>query len=112
MGKEKKRFENDNELFSKIGIDVENEKISIDFAKTKEFFNALKKRVEHASENIEKNFQEETDDPKENLGIKIDKEYIEVDLGEAKSFITDIGTKIEELLASLEHSVDKFNKKS
>ncbi|MBN2768572.1 MAG: hypothetical protein JXQ68_05675 [Campylobacterales bacterium] len=110
--KAKVKLEDDTELFSKIGINVENEKLSIDFAKTKEFFDSLKKKMELVSKNIEKNFQEGADEFKENLGIRVDEERIEIDFGEAKSFISDVGAKIEELLASLEHSVDQLNKKS
>ncbi len=110
--KSKENLESEKELFSKMGIDIESEKLSIDFAKTKEFFNLLKEKMEDTSKNIEKSLTERTLDLKENLGIKVDNEHIEVNFGEAKNFITDLGEKIEEFLASLERSVDKYNKKS
>ncbi len=110
--KSKETLESEKELFSKMGIDIESEKLSIDFAKTKEFFNGLKDKMEDTSKNIEKSLTKRTIGHKENLGIKVDNEHIEVDFGEAKSFVMDLGEKIEEFLASLERSVDKYNKKS
>ncbi len=110
--KSKETPESEKELFSKMGIDIESERLSIDFAKTKEFFNGLKAKMEDTSKNIEKSLNEKALDLKENLGIKVDNEHIEVNFGEAKNFIADLGEKIEEFLASLERSVDKYNKKS
>jgi len=97
--------QNDNDLFSKMGVDVGDGKLNIDLNQTKDFFNALKETFENKAEEIQKDISEGKVDMAENVGIKIDKENINIDLNQTKNFVESFGKKIEGFLAELEKSV-------
>ncbi|MDD5359924.1 MAG: hypothetical protein PHI02_06625 [Sulfurovaceae bacterium] len=104
MAKETKK---DTNMLSDIGIEVSNDKIAIDTAKTKEFFGNIQQHIQDTAQNIGEHIEKGT----QNAGIKVDDEHIEVDLQQTKNFIEEMGEKIEHFLAHLEHSVDKLSKK-
>ena len=97
--------QNNNDLFSKMGVDVGEGKLNIDLNKTKDFFNALRETFENTAQNIQKDISEGKVDMAENVGIKIDKENINIDLNQTKNFVESFGKKIEGFLAELEKSV-------
>jgi len=101
----------DKDLFQKIGIDIDSNKINIDINQTKDFFNTLIKTFESAAQNIQKDISEGKVDMAENVGIKIDKENINIDLEKTKSFIEDIGKKMENFISEIDKSVDNIGKK-
>jgi uncharacterized protein YpuA (DUF1002 family) len=103
--------QNNNDLFSKIGVDVGDGKLNIDINQTKAFLNALKETFEGKAHEIQKDLAEGKVDMAENVGIKIDKEHINIDLNQTKNFIESFGKKIEGFLAELEKSVEDINKK-
>jgi len=103
--------QNNNDLFSKMGVDVGEGKLNIDLNQTKDFFNALKETFENTAQNIQKDLSEGKVDMAENVGIKIDKENINIDLNQTKNFVESFGKKIEGFLAELEKSVEDINKK-
>ena len=103
--------EENKNLFSKLGIDIDDNKINIDINQTKDFFNTLKKTFEAAAQNIQKNISEGKADMAENVGIKIDKENINIDLEKTKSFIEDFGKKIENFIAEIDKTADNIGKK-
>jgi len=103
--------EQNKDLFSKLGIDIDDNKINIDINQTKDFFNTLKKTFEAAAQNIQKNISEGKADMAENVGIKIDKENINIDLEKTKSFIEDFGKKIENFIAEIDKTADNIGKK-
>jgi len=103
--------QNNNDLFSKMGVDVGDGKLNIDLNQTKSFFNALKETFESKAEEIQKDISEGKVDMAENVGIKIDKENINIDLNQTKNFVESFGKKIEGFLAELEKSVEDINKK-
>jgi len=103
--------EENKDLFSKLGIDIDDNKINIDINQTKDFFNTLKKTFEAAARNIQKNISEGKADMAENVGIKIDKENINIDLEKTKSFIEDFGKKIENFIAEIDKTADNIGKK-
>ena len=102
----------DKDLFSKLGIDISNEKINIDINQTKNFFNNLKQTFEDTAQNIQKNISEGKVNMAENVGIKIDKEHINIDLVKTKNFVEDIGKKIEGFLEEIDKTVEGIEKKS
>ncbi|MDD5548783.1 MAG: hypothetical protein PHI79_04185 [Sulfurovaceae bacterium] len=104
MAKETKK---DTNMLSDIGIEVSDDKIAIDTAKTKEFFGNIQQHIQDTAQNIGEHIEKGT----QNAGIKVDDEHIEVDLQQTKNFIEEMGEKIEHFLAHLEHSVDKLSKK-
>jgi len=97
--------QNNDDLFSKMGVEVGDGKLNIDFTQTKDFFNALKETFESKAEEIQKDISEGKVDMAENVGIKIDKENINIDLNQTKNFVESFGKKIEGFLAELEKSV-------
>ena len=103
--------QNNNDLFSKMGVDVGDGKLNIDLNQTKDFFNALRETFESTAQNLQKDLSEGKVDMAENVGIKIDKENINIDLNQTKNFVESFGKKIEGFLAELEKSVEDINKK-
>ncbi len=103
--------QNNNDLFSNLGVDVGNGKLNIDLKQTREFFNALKNTFESTALNLQNDLTEGKVDMAENVGIKIDKENINIDLEKMKSFIEGFGKKIENFIAEIEKSVDDIQKK-
>lgn len=103
--------QNNNNLFSKMGVEVGDGKLNIDLNQTRDFFNALKETFESKAEEIQKDISEGKVDMAENVGIKIDKENINIDLNQTKNFVESFGKKIEGFLSELEKSVADINKK-
>jgi uncharacterized protein YpuA (DUF1002 family) len=103
--------QNNNDLFSKLGVEVGDGKLNIDLTQTKAFFDALKSTFENTAKNLQKDLSEGKVDMAENVGIKIDKENINIDLEKTKDFVEGFGKKIENFLAELEKSVEDMNKK-
>ena len=102
---------NNNDLFSKMGVDVGDGKLNIDLNQTRDFFNALKETFEGKAQEIQKDLAEGKVDMAENVGIKVDKEKINIDLNQTKNFVESFGKKIEGFLAELEKSVEDISKK-
>ena len=103
--------EQDKDLFQKIGIDIDNDKINIDINQTKDFFNTLQKTFEGAAQNIQKDISEGKVNMADNIGIKVDKDNINIDLAKTKSFIEDFGKKIEGFIGEIDKVVDNMAKK-
>ena len=101
--------QNDNDLFSKLGVDMGDGKLNIDLNQTREFFDALKQTFENTAQNLQKDLSDGKVDMAENVGIKIDKENINIDLEKTKSFVEGFGQKIENFLAELEKSVQDIS---
>jgi len=101
--------QNNNDLFSKMGVDVGDGKLNIDLNQTKDFFNALRETFENTAQNLQKDLSEGKVDMAENVGIKIDKENINIDLNQTKNFVESFGKKIEDFLAELEKSVKEID---
>jgi len=103
--------ENNNDLFSKMGVEVGEGKLNIDLNQTKDFFNALRETFESTAQNLQKDLSEGKVDMAENVGIKVDKENINIDLNQTKNFIESFGKKVEGFLEELEKSVRDIDKK-
>jgi uncharacterized protein YpuA (DUF1002 family) len=100
---------NNNDLFSKMGVDVGDGKLNIDLNQTRDFFNALRETFESTAQNLQNDLSEGKVDMAENVGIKIDKENINIDLNQTKDFVESFGKKIEDFLAELEKSVNEMD---
>ncbi|RRS30216.1 MAG: hypothetical protein P794_07970 [Epsilonproteobacteria bacterium (ex Lamellibrachia satsuma)] len=99
------------ELFKKIGVDVNEDNINIDLKKTKDFFNTLQGKLQQKAQKIEKDISKGIIDLEENVGIKVDDEHINIDLKKTKSFIEQFGEKIEHFLSELDKTVEQIEKK-
>ena len=101
-----------NDLFSKLGIEIGDEKINIDLAQTKSFFNTLQETLLQKAEKLQKDISEGKVDLVDDVGIKVDNEQINVDLKKTKNFIETLGSKIQNFVADLEKSVKEIDSKS
>jgi len=103
--------DNNNDLFSKLGIEMGEGKLNIDINQTKDFLNSLKSVFEDTTETIKKDLVEGKIDMSENVGIKIDKEHINIDLSKTKNFIEELGKKMEIFIVEIDKAVDNISKK-
>jgi len=99
------------ETLSKIGIDIEDEKIAIDLEKTKDFFTNIQQHIENTAQNIGEGIKDGSLDMSENIGVTLDDKKIEIDMKQTKNFMESIGFKIEHFLDSLEHSFSELKPK-
>lgn len=103
---------NDNQdLFQRIGVDVRDDKIHIDLAKTKDFFSALEGILKSKAETIQDEIADGKIDFAKDVGIKVENEHIDIDLGKTKSFMEEFGKKIEGFIAELDTAVGNIGKK-
>ena len=103
--------EQNNDLFQKLGIDIDNDKINIDLGKTKNFFNALQEMLTEKAQNLQQDMADGKVDLGENIGIKVDDEHIDIDLGKTKSFIEDLGNKIAGFVNEIDDAVKNIDTK-
>ena len=103
--------EQNKDLFSKLGIDIDDNKINIDINQTKDFLNSLHNTLEEKAQTIQNDISEGKIDLGENVGIKVDNEHIDIDLGKMKGFIEDFGKKIENFIAEIDKTADDMMKK-
>ena len=103
--------EEQSDLFKKIGIDIEKDKIDIDLGKTKTFFKSLQNMLQQKAEAVQKDLSEGKIDLGDKVGIKVDDEHIDIDLKKTKSFIEEFGQKIEHFLGEIDHVAKKLEKK-
>ena len=101
--------EQNNDLFQKMGIDINQSNINIDINQTKDFFATLAKTFEGATQEIQKDISEGKVDISEKVGIKIDKENINIDLEKTKSFIEELGKKFENFLNDIDKAVENID---
>jgi len=98
----------DKDLFSKLGIDVADGKITIDTNQTKNFFNAIKATFDSVAKDMEENIKKGKEGDgvdMKNVGIKIDNDKIDIDLKKTRSFIEDLGKKAEGFLNEIDTSI-------
>ena len=100
-----------NDLFQKIGVDINHDKINIDLGKTKAFFESLQSMLKDKAENLQQDVAEGKIDLGEQVGIKIDNEHINIDLEKTKNFMADLGKRFENFLGEIDKAVEDINKK-
>ena len=108
-----KRFiglDGDDDLLSKLGIDLNGEKINIDLGKTKGFFDAVGGMLASQAEKLQDDIKNGSVDLGENVGVKVDKEQINIDLGKTRSFIDDLGKKIAGFVDQIDDVVKDIKK--
>lgn len=88
-----KSAEKENKL-SKIGIHLDNNKITIDTNKTKQFFQNLGKQLEGKIGKFAQDIQEGIVHQKE-AGVDIDNSHINIDLNQSKHFLNLWGSKMQ-----------------
>ncbi len=101
-------MENEQELLHRIGIEIDQNRVTIDLKKTKSFFTALQETLRQKAEQLQKNMEEGRLKMDE-IGLKLDEERVEVDLQKTKTFIETFEQKINSFLQELDSSVRKLN---
>jgi len=83
-----------NTKLNQMGVEMHNGTITIDTNKTKDFFNALNKKMEVQMKKISDDLQKGIIDAKEE-GIQINDERITIDLNKTKNLLEVWGKKIQ-----------------
>ncbi|SFV57050.1 hypothetical protein MNB_SV-3-1345 [hydrothermal vent metagenome] len=91
-----------NNKFSKVGITIQENTITIDTNKTKDFFQNIGKKLQKFTHSMKEGIVHEKD-----AGIRIEKTHIDIDLNKTKSFLGAWGEKIQ----SYAKEIDKMIKK-
>jgi len=83
-----------NEKLSNVGITVQNNTITIDTNKTKDFFKAIGKnlgeKLQKMTQDLEKGILKDED-----AGVDIDEKHINIDLNKTKDFLEAWGKKMQ-----------------
>jgi len=97
-------------ILQNIGVDINDEKIHIDFNKTKSFFQTLQDILNQKAQKMQSDIEQGKVDL-DNIGLKVDNEQIDIDLNKTKNFIEDLGNKLNNFIKDLENSIDNISKK-
>lgn len=92
--KEKHSLEHKNAQLNQMGIHMENDSITIDTNKTKEFFNDLSKKLDVQMKKISDDLEKGIIDTKE-AGVEINEKHIHIDLNKTQNMLEDWGKKIQ-----------------
>ncbi len=95
----------DTGVLSKLGIEIESDKIDIDLGRTKEFFDALGETLKEKSQKIQEDISKGSVDLSENIGIKVDNEQIKIDLSKTKDFIEELGNKVAGFVEGIDQAL-------
>ena len=99
----KKAEQNDTKL-SRIGITMDDGKITIDTNKTKEFFQDMTKKLSDKIKKMTKELQEGTIENKD-AGIELNESHINIDLNKTKDFVDDWGKRMQGLVKEFDEIV-------
>ena len=105
-----KGLDGDDDLLSRIGIDLNGEKINIDLGKTKGFFDALQGKLASQAEKLQDEIKSGSVDLSENIGIKVDDQKINIDLDKTKNFLNELGSKIAGFAQQIDQSIQQIDK--
>jgi hypothetical protein len=83
-----------NEKLSHVGINIDNNKITIDTDKTKDFFKKLGQNFEDKIKKVTQDIEKGIIDQKD-AGVKIDHDTINIDLNKTKDFLELWGKKMQ-----------------
>ncbi|MEA1880047.1 MAG: hypothetical protein U9N11_05345 [Campylobacterota bacterium] len=96
-----------NEKLSKVGIAVNDSRITIDTNKTKDFFKNLGKNIEHKLQKLTRDAQKGLVD-EQGAGIKIDKNNINIDLNKTKDFLENWGKSMQIFVKDIDDIAKRF----
>ena len=91
---DKKKETKHNEKLEKAGIHIEENVITIDTNKTKDFFKNISKKLEEKLKKITGEIEKGVLDEKA-TGVQIDKSHINIDLNKTKDFLETWGQKMQ-----------------
>ena len=83
-----------NEKLSKVGINIKEDKITIDTNKTKDFFQTIGKNIGDKLKKISDDLEQGVIKDK-NAGVQIDDTHINIDINKTKNFLEEWGKKMQ-----------------
>ncbi len=101
---EAKRFrgrDDDQDLLSKLGIDLSSEAINIDLGKTKRFVSDVQGALATKAETLQETVTAGTADLPQKMGIHVGDETVHIDLKKTKSFLSDLGNGLTSFVGKL-----------
>lgn len=97
-----------NKKLSKVGIAVDDSKITVDTNKTKAFFKNLGKSIEGKLQKLTRDAQKGLVD-EQGAGIKIDKNNINIDLNKTKDFLETWGKSMQIFVKDIDDIAKRFD---
>lgn len=83
-----------NEKLSRVGINIKENKITIDTNKTKDFFQTIGKNIGYKLKKISDDLDQGVIQEK-NAGVQIDKTHVNIDINKTKNFLEEWGKKMQ-----------------
>ena len=100
-----------NAKLSKIGISIQENKITLDTEKTKDFFENFAKNISNSLEKASKELQQGTL-TEDDAGIHIDEHTINIDLNKTKDFLQEWGEKMQGFIKEFDTIAQDLNMES
>ena len=97
-----------NKKLSHAGINIDNNKITIDTDKTKDFFKKLGQNVEDKIKKLTQNIKKGIIDQKD-AGVKIDQDTINIDLNKTKGLLEVWGKKMQGFVKEFDTIAKEIN---
>jgi len=98
-----------NAKLSKVGITIEENLITIDTNKTKDFFETIGKQLGDKLKKITTQIEDGIVDEKE-VGVQIDETHINIDLNKTKDFLEDWGKKMQGFIKEFDTVANEIDK--
>ncbi|HIP28649.1 MAG TPA: hypothetical protein EYG82_05675 [Sulfurovum sp.] len=100
-----------DEKLSKIGISIQENKITLDTDKTKDFFENFARNISSTLEKASKELQQGTL-TEDDAGIHIDENTINIDLNKTKDFLQEWGEKMQGFIKEFDTIAQDLNMES
>ena len=100
-----------NKKLSPVGIEIKENKITIDTNKTKDFFQQLGKNIEAKMTQLTQKLEKGIVDEKE-AGVHIDDSHINIDLNKTKDFLETWGKQLQGFVKEFDNMAKEIDNKS
>jgi len=96
------------EKLSKLGVTIEENKITLDTDKTKDFFESFAKELSMKLKKVTEELQDGSLIEKD-AGIKFDESHINIDLNKTKDFLNEWGKKMQGFIKEFDDIAQELN---
>ena len=86
------------DIFSELGVDIKNQKISIDFNKTTNFFKKMEIEMHGKADELQHKIEKADINLTRDMGIDFSDEKLEIDLNKTKKMFQQINIFMKEVL--------------
>jgi len=86
------------EILSRLGFDINNQKISIDMNKTTDFFKQMEKEMQAKADEFQHKIEKADINLTRDIGIDLSGEKLEIDFNKAKKMFQQINILMKEVL--------------